>query len=248
MYLSSIVALEGSTGVYRWHYQTTPADNWDYTATQHMILADLTIDGLSRQVIMQAPKNGFFYVLDRLTGELLSAEPYVPVNWASEINAETGRLIETDIASYRDKDQIVRPAPFGAHNWQPMAWNPKTGLVYIPAMQNLSLYSHPADYSHLPGPHWNTGQNDGAVQDNPLASLDPIYAAPLLKHLMRGQLIAWDPQRGRAAWRQSCRVCGMAACLRPHQDWCFRARGPENLLPLRHRAASDFGQPMLRVE
>ena len=100
LFLSSIVALDGTTGAYRWHYQTTPADNWDYTATQHMILADLKIEGEDRQVIMQAPKNGFFYVLDRVSGELISAEQYVPVNWASHIDLKTGRPVETEIASY----------------------------------------------------------------------------------------------------------------------------------------------------
>ena len=230
LYLSSIVALEGSTGEYRWHYQTTPADNWDYTATQHMILANLPIEGVSRKVIMQAPKNGFFYVLDRVTGALLSAEAYVPVNWASEVDPETGRPIETDVASYRDKDQLVRPAPFGAHNWQPMAWNPDSGLVYIPAMENFSLYSNPADYNHQDGPHWNTGQNDGAIQDNPLASIDPLYAAPLLKHLMRGQLIAWDPLKGRAAWRQSLPSMWNGGVLTTASGLVFQGQGSGELV------------------
>ncbi len=109
LFLSSIVAVEGATGTYRWHYQTTPADNWDYTATQHMILADLTIEGEDRRVIMQAPKNGFFYVLDRVTGALISAEPYVPVNWASHVDPTTGRPVETEQASYLKTEQIVRP-------------------------------------------------------------------------------------------------------------------------------------------
>ncbi len=200
LFLSSIVALEARTGRYRWHYQTTPADNWDYTATQHLMLATLEIDGQPRQVIMQAPKNGFFYVLDRISGELLSAEPYVDVNWASHVDLATGRPVETDVADYQFKEQIVRPAPFGAHNWQPMAFNQAAGLVYIPAMRNLSVYNHPKTYEHLPGPHWNTGQDDEAAAESPLASLDPNYLAPVLKHLMRGELIAWDPVAGRPAW------------------------------------------------
>ena len=167
-----------------------------------MILADLERSRVkTASVIMQAPKNGFFYVLDRVTGELISAEPYVPVNWASHVDLETGRPVETEIASYLETEQIVRPAPFGGHNWQPMAFNAEAGLVYIPAMQNLSVYNHPETYEHQAGPHWNTGQNDQAVQDNPLASLDPNYLAPVLKHLMRGQLIAWDPVRQQPAWQ-----------------------------------------------
>ncbi|MBL4680694.1 MAG: PQQ-dependent dehydrogenase, methanol/ethanol family, partial [Pseudomonadales bacterium] len=141
LFLSSIVALNASSGEYVWHYQTTPADNWDYTATQHMILTDLKIHGENRRVIMQAPKNGFFYVLDRRNGELISAENYIPINWASHVDVESGRPVETEIADYRFEVQMTKPAPFGGHNWQPMAFNEETGLVYIPAMENVAPYS-----------------------------------------------------------------------------------------------------------
>ena len=104
LYLSSIVAVRPDTGEYVWHYQTTPGDTWDYTAVQHMILAELEIDGRERKVIMQAPKNGFMYVLDRETGELLSAENYVPVNWATHIDMETGRPVETPGGARRVPD------------------------------------------------------------------------------------------------------------------------------------------------
>ncbi len=240
LFLSSIVALDGTTGAYRWHYQTTPADNWDYTATQHMILADLKIEGEDRQVIMQAPKNGFFYVLDRVSGELISAEPYVPVNWASHIDLETGRPVETEIASYLKTEQIVRPAPFGGHNWQPMAFNADAGLVYIPAMQNLSVYNHPETYEHQAGPHWNTGQNDQAVQDNPLASLDPNYLAPVLKHLMRGQLIAWDPVLQQPAWQVALPSMWNGGVLTTRTGLVFQGRGTGDLVAYQ----SKTGEPI----
>ena len=116
LYLSSIVALDPDTGDYKWHYQTTPGDSWDYTATQHMILADLEINGQMRKVIMQAPKNGFFYVIDRTNGELISAENYVPINWATHVDMETGRPVENPANNYFDTPALTTPGPLGGHN------------------------------------------------------------------------------------------------------------------------------------
>ena len=141
LFLSSIVALRADTGEYVWHYQTTPGDTWDFTATQHMILADLEIGGATRKVLMQAPKNGFFYVLDRTNGELISAAPYVALSWASGIDMATGRPIEVPGARYADGPFILMPSGFGGHNWHPMAFNPKSGLVFLPS-QDLPAPVH----------------------------------------------------------------------------------------------------------
>ncbi|NNC73691.1 MAG: PQQ-dependent dehydrogenase, methanol/ethanol family, partial [Sphingomonadaceae bacterium] len=133
LFLSSVVALNPETGEYLWHYQETPSETWDYTATQHIILATLTIDGEERQVLMQAPKNGFFFVIDRTDGELISAKPFVEgINWA-EGYGEDGRPIENPASRfYRTGEPFAAvPGPLGAHNWQPMAFNPLSGLVYI---------------------------------------------------------------------------------------------------------------------
>ena len=148
LYLSSIVALRPSTGEYVWHYQTTPGETWDFTATQHIILADLAIDGKQRKVLMQAPKNGFFYVLDRATGELLSANNYVATNWATGIDMKTGRPIENPDAriDQTGKPFVVTPGPGGGHNWQPMAYNPDAGLVYIPVQEASFPYFPEADW------------------------------------------------------------------------------------------------------
>ena len=135
LYLSSILALNADDGELVWYYQTTPGDDWDYTATQPMMLLDLTIDGRERKVIVQAPKNGFFFVIDRLTGEFISGEAYADdVTWASGIDQATGRPIETPEARYGMNRQgaYLSPGPTGAHNWRPMSWNPTTGLVYLP--------------------------------------------------------------------------------------------------------------------
>ncbi len=140
LYLSSIVALNADTGRYVWHYQTTPGDDWDYNAAQPMILADLTIGGTPRKVLLQAPKNGFFYVIDRLTGELLSAQPYVTVNWATHIDLKTGRPVETPEARYGAKGARLSPSAVGAHHWPPMAFNPTTGLVYFPGQETSMVY------------------------------------------------------------------------------------------------------------
>lgn len=195
LFLSSIVAVRPDTGEYVWHYQTTPGDSWDYTATQHMILAELEIDSNVRKVIMQAPKNGFFYVLDRETGEFISAKNFVPVNWATHIDQETGRPVEIAEARYGGKAPYLQlPGSLGAHNWHPMSYSPDTGLVYIPAQEVPAVYGDMANYSLRKGA-WNTGV------DFALAIL-PTDAASLkaMRSSLKGRLLAWDPVAQKEAW------------------------------------------------
>ncbi|MCZ6890836.1 MAG: PQQ-binding-like beta-propeller repeat protein, partial [Gammaproteobacteria bacterium] len=118
LYLTSIVAVDPDTGRMKWHYQTTPADNWDYTATQDMVLADMEVDGVARKVLLQAPKNGFFYVIDRADGALLRAHPYGRVTWASHVDMQTGRPVENPDFYYEENPQWIWPGRAGAHNWQ----------------------------------------------------------------------------------------------------------------------------------
>ena len=186
LYVSSILALRPDSGELVWYYQTTPGDNWDYTSTQHIILADLTIDGAQRKVLMQAPKNGFFYVLDRATGELISANNYVNVTWATGIDLATGRPIEAEDLDYREKTQTVEPSPLGGHNWQPMSWSPRTGLVYIPANDIAWAFGLDKPFTYRPGA-WNTGT-------------DPTTGDALPRADVSGRLIAWDPVAQKAAW------------------------------------------------
>ncbi|MFP4004646.1 MAG: PQQ-dependent dehydrogenase, methanol/ethanol family [Alphaproteobacteria bacterium] len=187
LFLSSILALRPDTGEMVWHYQTTPGDNWDYTATQHMILADIELYGETRKVLMQAPKNGFFYVLDRETGELLKADKYVKATWASHVNLATGRPVETEAGQYAERPSLVFPSPLGGHNWQPMAYSPQTNLVYIPAMEAPSLYEPmQPQFQEFEG-WWNTGTQTTLTTDVP-------------PEMMKGHVLAWDPVRGRAAW------------------------------------------------
>ena len=190
LYLSCILALNPDTGNLVWYYQTTPGDSWDYNATQHMVLADLSIGGRVRQVLMQAPKNGFFYVLDRRTGELLSAEKYVEVTWATRVDIPSGRPQEREGADYRRAPFLARPAPLGGHNWQPMAYSPLTGLVYIPAQDNQREFSQPTNFEFRPN-QINLGAGSGGI-DHAGESRAAVYA---------GRLLAWDPVAQKVRWK-----------------------------------------------
>lgn len=193
LFLSSIVALDPDTGKYLWHYQETPGETWDFTATQPIILADVKIAGTQRKVLMHAPKNGFFYVLDRNDGKLISAKNFVPTSWATSIDTNTGRPVETSNARYL-KPEVALPGSPGAHNWQPMAFSPKTGLVYIPAQSIPFLLTEDKRFQFRPG-RWNTGVdlNAGPLPNTPEA----VKAA---RAALKGSLIAWDPVAQKAAW------------------------------------------------
>lgn len=195
LYNSSIVALKPETGKKVWHYQTTPGDGWDFTATQHMILADLQIEGQTRKVIMQAPKNGFFYVIDRATGELISAEAYVATNWATGVDKKTGRPIENPDVYYKDKMAVIWPAQVGGHNWQPMTFNPQTGLVYIPVIDAAAVYVQDNPLTYRPG-LWNTGIDFVAVGKGITDAIAAGQPPPPAKGFIR----AWDPIAQKERW------------------------------------------------
>jgi quinohemoprotein ethanol dehydrogenase len=189
LFVDSIVAVDGRTGAYKWHYQTVPGDTWDFDATMDIELADLVIDGKPRKVLMQAPKNGFFYVIDRTNGKLISADPFVKVTWASRIDPQTGRPVEVPGARYEGKPARVAPTPLAAHNWMPMAFSPRTGLVYIPAVDFAVTFTEP-------GPDWKpaTDRNTDAGAN--------IAGGPLLgEPPPAGRLIAWSPVLQKEVWR-----------------------------------------------
>jgi quinohemoprotein ethanol dehydrogenase len=199
LYLSSIVALKAATGEYVWHFQTTPGETWDFTAAQHIILADLEIDGKPRKVLMQAPKNGFFYVIDRTNGAFISGQNYVPVNWASGLDPKTGRPIENPEARYdrTGKPFIGSPGVGGAHNWHPMAYDAKQKLVFIPA--NLAAFPYFPEKGWKPSAQgFNTGVDfsAGAMPAIPAARAAAAAATT-------GALIAWDPVTQKERWRVS---------------------------------------------
>jgi PQQ-dependent dehydrogenase (methanol/ethanol family) len=185
LFTCAIVAVNADTGAYVWHYSTTPGDGWNFDATMPVVLADLPIGGATRHVVMTAPKNGFFYVLDARTGKLVNEpKPIVPVNWASRIDRATGRPVPRDDAKYWLKGTagaLVSPSGEGAHSWMPMSYSPLTGLVYIPAM------TYPAFMAAA-------GEGKAAVED--------AYYALEHKLTAKGTLLAWDPIKQQARWER----------------------------------------------
>ncbi len=195
LYLSSVIAIRPDTGEMAWYFQQTPGDTWDFTATQHIILADLEIDGQKRKTLLHAPKNGFFYVLDRETGKFISGKNYVPVTWAKGLDAN-GRPIEDTSNAYRNTPKMVQPSPHGGHNWQPMAFNPQTKLVYIPSQLTPFLFASDSTRSIKPGV-WNTGVDFGMIATLTEAALKAGQPLPAVE----GNLIAWDPVNQKEVWR-----------------------------------------------
>ena len=181
LFLASILAVKADTGAYVWHYQVNPREAWDFKATAGMELTTLTINGASRRVLMQSPTNGFFYVIDRETGKLLSAEKIGKVTWASRINLQTGRPVEADNIRYQSGPVTFWPSPYGTHNWQPMSYSPKTNLVYIPYMKIA------ARYEKSEHPTFGSGTLFSIVK------VDPDDGT--------GALLAWDPVGQKPKWR-----------------------------------------------
>jgi quinohemoprotein ethanol dehydrogenase len=207
LFLTSIIALNPDSGEYVWHYQQVNGETWDYTATQQMVLQDIVWQGEPRKVIMQAPKAGFFYLIDRTNGELLSAEPYVTVNWASHIDMETSRPVERLEARYKGgTSAMVYPTGIGGHNWHSMSYSPATGLMYIPAMDMGTQFTLDDDFVFQPN-QWNLGYDTIAPPDNQL------FAQALIKHIPKGFLLAWDPLRQKEIWRQPHTYVGNGGTL-----------------------------------
>ncbi|MDE2463730.1 MAG: PQQ-dependent dehydrogenase, methanol/ethanol family [Alphaproteobacteria bacterium] len=205
LYLSSILALHAKTGKLAWYYQVTPGDTWDFDATADLILADLRIDGRVRHVIMQAPKNGFFFVLDRRTGKLISAKPFALVNWAKGVDPKTGKIIVNPAARYRTKMTVVMPREEGAHNWQPMTYDPQTGLVYIPTADGSAIFMPQQEgkgkgvqrFEFRPRA-WNTGNNFAAISKAVLKAIDSGHPPPPPV----GYIKAWNPVTQTEVWHQ----------------------------------------------
>ncbi len=187
--------MNASTGKYVWHYQQDPGDEWDFDSDEDMVLADLSINGRTRKALMQAPKNGFFYVIDRTSGELISAKPFTYVNWATGIDIKTGRPIETSTARYTAADSPpIVPGPLGAHSWQPMSFSPVTGLAYIPVNDAGFPYKTAASFNAK-----SLAANYGI---DVVAAGMPQY--PKIKNAIldtvKGKLVAWDPVHQKQVW------------------------------------------------
>ena len=193
LFLASIVALDADTGEYIWHYQTNPGETWDYNSAMDIELATLAIDGKPRDVILHAPKNGFFYVIDRASGKLVSAEKFVKVNWASHIDLKTGRPVENPAARYPGPEgAVVMPGPMGGHNVQPMSFSPVTGLTYIPAQDTANFYTDAGvdrkNWKPVPGRMGYNVAISFAKPPKPLPKRETF-------------LLAWDAVKQKPAWR-----------------------------------------------
>jgi quinohemoprotein ethanol dehydrogenase len=190
LYTCSILAVDLTTGELKWHYQAVPNDNWDYDNVQQLMLLDLQIGGRRRKVITQAAKNGFFYVLDRVTGEFLSAEPFVKISWALGIRAD-GRPIVNPLAFYDQEPISIYPTSGGAHNWSPMSYNPQTGLVYTPSF--YTSFPLQAQAVYRPG-------STGYVRPSGATRVVEPTMGPEPPPDARGGLQAWDPVNQTLKW------------------------------------------------
>ncbi len=216
-----IIAVRGATGQYVWHYQTTPGDDWDYDSIADIMLADLTINGKLRHVVMHAPKNGFFYVLDRVTGELLSADPWVPVTWASGVNLKTGRPTVNPEARYGTERSVsVMPGPGGGHVWPPWSFNPATGLVYIPSTAGGG-YGYQANPDYVPAPTDVGPTGRGAM------------------NMRNGRGSRWWRRCRRRRTRRRCWRCGRRCCRRRTRRW-WRCGGACGSRPRTRRCGSRW--------
>lgn len=187
LFLASIVAVDVNTGAYKWHYQLCPAEQWDCTATADMTLATLEVDGKDRKVLMQAPKNGFFYVIDRVTGQFISAEKIAKVTWAEKIDPKTGRPVEHPGMRYNGKPGLFEmwPGPTGAHSWMPQAYSPQTGLAYVPVQELGALIGE----GQAGGGELGAGMGVTLIPEVDLPGGHKSY------------LKAWNPVTQAEAWR-----------------------------------------------
>jgi PQQ-dependent dehydrogenase (methanol/ethanol family) len=236
LFIGSMLAVDADTGAYRWHYQETPGDDWDYTSVQPIILTDLDINGAKKKVALHAPKNGFFYVVDRSNGRLISAEKFATVNWAAGVDMETGKPVVYEQARYgiTGGDFLAIPGPFGAHNWHPMAFSPKTNLVYIP-VQNIPFgYADNGSFKYTPGHGaWNLGitsTQNGGPQDEPERKIQAMRT--------EGHLVAWDPIRQTEVWRVNHGGVASAGVLATGGNLVFQGTPDGKLIAYR----ADNGQ------
>ncbi len=233
LFLCSIVALDADTGKYVWHYQTTPGESWDYNSNMDMVLADLEIDGKPVKALMHAPKNGFFYVLDRATGKLLSAEKIAQVTWAERVDKKTGRPVEAKGARYEDGEATLYPSAFGVHNWHAMSFNPDTGLAYIPIID-------------VPGTFTDKGFKL-KQWDSPSFQFDPgvdLMRDDVPLKLDAAALVAWDPVKQKKVWEQKLPGVWNPGTLTTAGNLVFEGRTDGKLLAYR---ATD-GIPLWSTE
>lgn len=219
LFLCSIVALDPDTGEYRWHYQTTPGETWDYNSNMDIVLADLSIDGQMVKALLHAPKNGFFYVIDRKDGRLISAEPFTEVTWASGVDRDTGRPVEVPGARYENEPAAISPGPIGGHSWHAMSFSPLTGLAYIPTIHLAYTFTDEGvDLETWRSPLWRSSTGVSSRRTGSSRS-DGVL----------GTLQAWDPVRQEQVWEVPLEGMWNAGTLATAGDLVFQGRADGNL-------------------
>ncbi|MFO1466006.1 MAG: PQQ-dependent dehydrogenase, methanol/ethanol family [Steroidobacteraceae bacterium] len=211
LYTAAIIAIHADSGQYAWHYQATPGDGWDYDATAKLTLADIEFGGRPRKVVFQANKNGYFYVLDRVTGEFLAAWPFAYMNWNKGLDPRSHRPIYSAAANWHESPKLVFPPAPGAHGWQPMSYSPDTGLVYIPVLDAAMVYVDLAN-RRMQSIEGNFQLAFFFPEDYDPKALEGLFGKlPELSALAkdsavpprsRGFLRALDPRTGRIVWEQ----------------------------------------------
>ena len=243
LYTCSIVAVDASTGKLKWHYQTVPNDNWDFDSVGGFILADLKISGRTRKVIMQAPKSGVFYILDRVTGEFISAEPFVQVNWAKGFDPKTGKAILNPDAFYDDKTTVrIYPGGGGAHNWSPMSYNPTTGLVYLPASYGSYTFTAADEVTEAPGGHHGLAVGRGGAPTKQVTPM-PIWGPEPPNGRGGGVLEARDPVTQKIVWQKSVGGAAGGGTLTTASNLVFQVVGNGAL----YAYTADKGEQLLEL-
>ena len=233
LFLCSIVALDPDTGEYRWHYQTTPGETWDYNSNMDIVLADLEIGGKTVKALMHAPKNGFFYVIDRRTGKLISAEPFAEMNWATKVDLATGRPVEASGARYESGSAVIAPGPLGAHNWPSMSFNPRTGLAYIPTIHQHHLYTDAeVELDTWTPPNWKSpSPTEGVGVDYTKVVGEPT-----------GSLQAWDPVAQKRVWEVPLSASWNPGTLTTAGDLVFQGRADGRFVAYHARTGAVLWQ------
>jgi PQQ-dependent dehydrogenase (methanol/ethanol family) len=244
LYVASIVAVHVDTGELKWHYQMVPGDEWDYDSVQQMILTDLNINGRTRKVIMQANKNGFFYVLDRVTGEFISAQPFSKVTWAKGIDQKTGRPIINTEVKYGANPVPVSPGGGGAHNWSPMSYNPQTGLVYV-ATRGWDTFTYATNYDFKPEGASGVGLTGLRMNTQGLKAQPPAPAVgpEPLENGQLGTLVAYDPVKQEIRWRVPVGNSRYGGTLSTASNLVFQVAPNGRLIAY----SAEKGEPLLEL-
>jgi quinohemoprotein ethanol dehydrogenase len=253
LYAASIIAIHADTGAMAWYYQTAPEDRWDFDSTQKLILADLDLDGRRRQVLMQAAKNGFYYVLERSTGELLSAHNFAFVSWARGIDMKTGRPMENASANYDRGSALVFPGEVGAHSWQPMAYDAERGITFIPAIESGNVLVETSGRraglveGQFTTPAFPPEGYDPKTMRGLYGPLPPLrFLASRVKTNMasRGFLRAWSVAQHKIVWETQSATSWDGGVLATGGGLVFQGDANGNL----NAYASDSGRRVASVQ